>query len=138
MNTEQIKTDEIDELTEKVIGCAFKVANDLGNGFLEKVYENALTHEMRKLGLVVEQQRALEVRYDGVLVGNYVADIVVANSLLIELKTAKALDDIHTAQCLNYLKATGLPICLLFNFGTPKLEIKRLVGRTFPKGRNHG
>ncbi len=138
MNTDQINADEIDELTEKAIGCAFKVANGLGNGFLEKVYENALVHEMRKAGLDIEQQRTLEVRYDGVVVGNYVADIVVANTLLVELKTAKILDDIHTAQCLNYLKATSLPICLLFNFGTTKLEIKRLVGRTFLKGRNHG
>ncbi len=115
------------ELTEVIIGCAYTVANTLGAGFLEKVYENALAHELRKRGLLVSQQTPLTVQYDEVVVGQYVADLVVADQILVELKAAKSLDEIHMAQCLNYLKATGLPICLLINFGRPKIQIKRFV-----------
>lgn len=117
-------------LTEKIIGCAYKVSNELGCGFLEKVYENALAHELRKAGLSTEQQKPIIVRYDGVVVGEYVADLVVEGCVLIELKACKSLDDIHSAQCLNYLKATNFPICLLINFGRPKVEIKRFAGRS--------
>jgi GxxExxY protein len=115
-----------DPLTETVLGCAFKVANTLGAGFLEKVYENALAHELRKAGLEVEQQAPISVTYDGVIVGSYAADLMVEHRLLVELKACKAMDDIHLAQCLNYLKATGIKTCLLINFGTPKLQIRRL------------
>ena len=127
----QIHTDErskkVNEITEAIIGCAYSVANTLGAGFLEKVYENALAHELRKHGLLVSQQAPLTVQYDEVVVGQYVADLVVADQILVELKAAKSLDEIHMAQCLNYLKATGLPICLLINFGRPKIQIKRFV-----------
>ena len=127
----QIHTDErskeVNEITEAIIGCAYSVANTLGTGFLEKVYENALAHELRKRGLLVSQQAPLTVQYDEVVVGQYVADLVVADQILVELKAAKSLDEIHMAQCLNYLKATGLPICLLINFGRPKIQIKRFV-----------
>ena len=99
----------------------------MGAGFLEKVYENALAHELRKLGICVEQQAAIEVRYDNVIVGDYVADLVVERSVLVELKAVKALDDVHFAQCMNYLKATGLKVCLLINFGFPKVQVKRIV-----------
>jgi GxxExxY protein len=116
-----------DPLTESVLGCAFTVANTLGVGFLEKVYENALAHELRKAGLEVEQQASISVTYDGQLVGSYAADLMVEHRLLVELKACKALDDIHVAQCLNYLKATGIHTCLLINFGTPKLQIRRLA-----------
>ena len=116
-------------LTEKIIGCAYRVSNGLGCGFLEKVYKNAFAHELRKAGLSVEQQKPIIVRYDGVVVGEYVADVVVEGRVLIELKACKSLDDIHREQCLNYLVATGFPICLLINFGRPKIEIKRLAGR---------
>lgn len=116
-----------DPMTEQIIGCAFKVANALGHGFLEKVYENALTHELRKAGLECVQQRAIPVLYDGVVVGDYVADIVVDGSVVVELKSVKALDEIHMAQCMNYLKATGLKKCLLLNFGRPRIEIKRIL-----------
>ena len=122
------------QFTEVVIGCAFRVSNDLGCGFLEKVYENALAHEIRKAGLHVEQQKQIIVRYDGVVVGEYVADLLVEGVVLIELKCCKAFDEIHEAQCLNYLKATDLPICLLINFGKPKVEIKRLAGRRLSPG----
>ena len=117
---------EHDALTESVLGCAFKVANALGPGFLEKVYENALIHELRKSGLQAEQQIPMQVIYDGQIVGSYVADLLVDARLIVELKACKALDDAHMAQCLNYLKATGLRTCLLLNFGTPRLQIKRI------------
>jgi GxxExxY protein len=117
----------LNDLSERVIGCAFTVANTLGAGFLEKVYENALAHELRKACLKTEQQRGIAVYYDGVVVGEYAADLFVEELLLVELKAAKALDEIHLAQCLNYLKATGLTLCLLINFGTPKVEVKRVV-----------
>ena|SRR5271166_64023 len=114
-------------ISERIIGCAFTVANTLGAGFVEKVYENALAHELRKSGLVVEQQRSVTVKYDGVTVGEYAADILVDDSVIVELKAVRGLDDIHRAQCLNYLKATGLRLCLLINFGNPRLEVKRLM-----------
>ena len=114
-------------LTEKVIGCAFTVSNTLGCGFLEKVYENALAHELHKAGLKVEQQHGITVHYDGVVVGDYTADLLVSGVLLIELKAVKELDDIHLAQCLNYLRATSLRLCLLMNFGKPKVDIRRIV-----------
>ena len=97
-----------DPLTEQVIGCAFTVLNSLGPGFLEKVYENALAHECRKAGLLIE------------------------NRLLVELKAVRALDSTHLAQTLNYLKATGHPACLLLNFGNPRLEIKRIINTNKP------
>ncbi len=115
------------QLTEKVIGCAFRVSNVLGCGFLEKVYENALAHELRKAGFAVEQQKRIDVYYDGVLVGFYDADIVVNDVLIIEIKALRALDDAHKAQTLNYLKATGIKLGLLMNFGTPRVEVKRVV-----------
>src|SRR5262249_47931964 len=127
MNTDAHRLEQINQITEKIIGCAFKVANTLGIGFLEKVYENALAHELRKADLHVEQQRPLDVSYDGIVVGVYVADIIVENCVPIELKSAKAIDDAHMAQCINHLRATGYPIELLINFGTPKIEIKRIA-----------
>ena len=97
----------LDELTEKIIGCAFKVSNTLGSGFLEKVYENALAHELRKSGLLVEQQHPIQILYDGINVGDYYADLLVENKIILELKTVDSFNDLHMAQCLNYLKATG-------------------------------
>jgi len=118
--------EELNALTEKVIGCAYKVSNALGSGFLEKVYENALSHEISKTGLDVKQQQALKVWYDGVLVGEYVADLIVETKILVELKAVKVLDEIHQAQCINYLRATGYRICLLINFVKPRIEVKRI------------
>jgi GxxExxY protein len=116
-----------DGITEKIIGCAFTVSNTLGAGFVEKVYENALVHEIRKTGLQVDQQPQLRVLYDGIVVGEFAGDVLVENTVLVELKAVKALDEIHMAQCINYLRATGLRICLLLNFGKSKLEVKRIV-----------
>jgi GxxExxY protein len=119
----------LNEITERVIGCAYVVANTLGTGFVEKVYENSLAYELRKAGVTVEQQRAIKVHYDGVIVGDFVADLLVQEVVLVELKAVKALDDVHIAQCLNYLKATKLKVCLLINFGTPKVQIRRIVNQ---------
>jgi GxxExxY protein len=116
-----------EELTEKIIGCAYTVANTLGAGFLEKVYETALAHELRKARLEVRQQSPVIVYYDGLVVGEYVADLLVENEILVELKAVKTLDSIHMAQCMNYLKATKLRVCLLINFGSPRIEVKRII-----------
>lgn len=118
---------ELDEITEKVIGCAYEVGNTLGSGFVEKVYENALFHQLHKSGLCVVQQHQINVFYDGVLVGEFFADLLVEDKVLLELKAVRQLDDVHTAQVMNYLKSSGLPICLLINFGRPKVEIRRFV-----------
>ena len=117
----------LNAISEKIIGCAFTVSNTLGAGFLEKVYENALTIELRKAGMNVEQQFPLKVFYCGIVVGDYLADLVVENEILIELKTINAISEVHQAQCINYFKATGYRLCLLINFAKPKIEIKRIV-----------
>jgi GxxExxY protein len=128
MNTDQDKElrPDHDPLTEVVIGLVFKVANTLGSGFLEKVYENALAFELQRAGLAVQQQMAIAVHYENQVVGSYLAELIVEGHLLLELKACKALEEVHSAQCLNHLKATALPTCLLINFGTPKPQIKRL------------
>ena len=115
------------ELTERVIGCAYTVSNTLGHGCLEKVYENSLAHELRKAGMQVEQQKEFQVLYEGHLVGEYVADMIVDGCLLVELKTAKVLDNAHLAQGPNYLKVTGLQVCLLTNFGRPHVQVRRII-----------
>jgi GxxExxY protein len=120
---------ETDKVTETIVGCAYKVCNTLGCGFVEKVYENALVLELRKSGLKVEQQRSVNVLYDGVVVGEFAADLLVEDRVIGELKAAKALDEVHVAQCLNYLKASGLHVGLLLNFGRPRLELRRIVDR---------
>jgi GxxExxY protein len=119
--------DGVNLLSKRIIGCALTVLHTLGTGFLEKVYENGLVYELRKSGLAVSQQHPMVVRYNGTVVGEYTVDLLVEHIDLVELKVAKAIDEIHLAQCLNYLKATGLHLCLLLNFGKPRLEIKRIV-----------
>ncbi len=117
----------LNRLTERIIGCAYRVANGLGAGFLEKVYQNALVVELRETGLTARQQHSIAVRHKGQMVGEYFAEILVEDAVLVELKAVGALEDFHMAQCLNYLKATGLKICLLLNFGKPRIEIKRIA-----------
>jgi len=119
----------LDRITRTIIGSAYTVANSLGNGFLEKVYENALAHGLGKEGPTVEQQKAVRVLYDSVAVGEYVADLLVESTVIVELKAARSLDEVHLAQCMNYLKATGLKVCLLINFEAPKVQVKRVVSR---------
>ncbi len=124
---QDVNQDKINDITEKIIGCAYKVMNELGCGFLEKVYENALAYEIRKLGMKVEQQSKIKVLYDEIEVGFYEPDLLVDNLVVVELKTVTSLENIHKAQCLNYLKATRMKVCLLINFGNPKVEVKRFA-----------
>lgn len=119
--------DDINLITKEIIGKSFKVSNTLGNGFLEKVYQNALSYELTKSGFNVKQQYPLEVFYEDKVVGEYFADLLVENKIILELKATKALEDIHLAQILNYLKACDMNFGLLINFGTPRVEIKRVL-----------
>ena len=118
----------LNRITEAIIGSAFKVANTLGEGFLEKVYENALAHELRKTGFTVLQQHPIPVYYDGVMVGEYFADLLVQDHVIVELKAARSIDEKHQSQAINYLAATGKPICLLINFARD-VQVKRFRGR---------
>ncbi len=132
MNTNKTTGERVDQkLTERIIGCAMKVHNALGIGFLEKVYENALVVELGIEGLSVDQQKGLSVFYKNVEVGDYVADIVVEGKVLLELKTVTTLVEAHSSVCLNYLRASNPPVCLLINFAKPRLEWKRLVGESY-------
>ena len=121
------------DLTQKIIGAFYQVYNELGYGFSEKVYENALVSELIELGFQVEQQKQILVYYGGQAVGEYFADIVVNNVVIVELKAVHHLLDEHQAQLLNYLKATTIEVGLLLNFG-PKAEIKRKVYDNERKG----
>ena len=121
------------DLTDKILGAFFKVYNTLGYGFAEKVYENALAIELRKLGLKVEQQKGIIVYYNGQVVGDYVADIITGDAVLLELKAVRSLAEEHEAQLLNYLKATAIEVGLLLNFG-PKPEYRRKVYDNERKG----
>ena len=104
-----------------------RVHNTLGCGFLEKVYENALIVELAKANIEVEQQLSIQVIYEGIPVGDYLADLVVDRRIIIELKAVKAIDEIHVAQTINYLRAANYHLGLILNFAKPKLEVKRLV-----------
>jgi GxxExxY protein len=115
------------ELTEKILAAAFKVLNTLGAGFLEKVYENALSIELRKGGHAVEHQKVFQVMYEGTVAGEYQADLVIAGKVIVECKAVSNLDPVHEAQLMNYLKASGLRVGLLINFGRPKLQYRRFV-----------
>jgi len=117
----------LNRLSERVIGCAFKVMNTLGVGFLEKVYENALAHELHLAGLSVTQQKGYDVVYKDMPVGHYIADMIVEDRLVVELKVAKALNDFHLAQCANYLHASNLKLGLVLNFAHARLEFRRVV-----------
>jgi len=112
-------------LTGQVIGCAMKVHRALGPGFVESVYQNALAHELRRTGLPLEVQKSVKVRYGGVVVGDFVVDLLVAGRVLVENKAVRALGKDHEIQLVNYLTATGIEIGLLLNFGASSLEVKR-------------
>ena len=115
------------QLVYDIVGCAMEVHNELGYGFLEKVYENALMLELRNVRIPAVQQSQIQVKYKNSIVGDYVADIVIDNKIILELKAVSHLADEHIAQTLNYLKATGYKLGLLMNFGKEKLEYKRLI-----------
>lgn len=113
-----------DELTRKIIECAYKVHNTLGAGFLEKVYENAMVIELQKNGLFVEQQKGIKVYYEDYIVGEYYADLFVENEIIVELKAIENLAKIHEVQTVNYLKGINKEVGLLINFGS-SVNVKR-------------
>ena len=114
------------ELTGNIIECAFRVHKNLGFGFLESVYQKALLIELTKVGLKVEKERKIQVNYDGQGIGDFVADILVEEKVILELKSVREVHPAHEAQLINYLKATGIEVGLLINFGE-KVVIKRKV-----------
>jgi GxxExxY protein len=114
-----------EELTGVILKCAFDVSNQLGCGFLEKVYENALIVSLENNGVTAVAQKSIDVRYRGIPVGSYFADILVENRVILEIKATEGFRDEHVAQILNYLRATGMPLGLLLNFGQPKLHYRR-------------
>ena len=118
---------EYEEITETIIGCAYRVYNKMGFGFLESVYEKCLIIEMRKAGLNTETQKPITVYYDGEVVGEFVADMMVNDAVIIELKSVRRIIKAHEIQLVNYLVATGKPVGLILNFGERKVEIKRKV-----------
>jgi len=118
---------EHEKITESIIGCAYRVYNKMGFGFLESVYEKCLLIEMRKAGLDTETQKPITVYYDGEVVGEFVADMIVNDYIIIELKSVRRIIKVHEIQLVNYLVATGKPVGLILNFGESKVEIKRKV-----------
>lgn len=118
---------EYTELTEKIIGCAYRVYNKMGFGFLESVYEKCMLIELRKAGLIAESQKPITVTYEDEIVGEFVADIVVENTIILELKSVRRVVMAHEVQLVNYLVATGKPVGLILNFGERQVEIKRKV-----------
>ena len=114
------------DITEKIIGAAYKVHNNLGSGFLEKVYQNSLAIELRSLDFLFDIEKSIKVHYKGEIVGDYIADIIVNGKVILEIKAIKELSSIHEVQLVNYLKATGIEVGLLINFGK-SVHIKRRV-----------
>jgi GxxExxY protein len=118
---------EFKDLTEKIIGCAYRVYNKMGFGFLESVYEKCLMIELRKARLRAEYQKPIIVHYEGEIVGEFVADIVVEDTVIVELKSVRRIVTAHEIQLVNYLVATGKPVGLVLNFGEQKVDVKRKV-----------
>jgi GxxExxY protein len=116
-----------EELTEKIIGCAYKAYNQMGFGFLESVYEKCLLIELKKAGLVAESQIPINVFYDGEHVGEFAADILVEKTIILELKSVRAVIQAHEVQLVNYLTATKKEVGLILNFGPEKMDVKRKV-----------
>ena len=117
-----------EDLTGRIIEACYEVANELGFGFLESVYEKALKIALEEKGLRVKQRAPIQVVFRGKPVGVFYADLLVEDKVILELKTVAALAAEHKAQLINYLKASGFEVGLLINFGKPKIEIKRLFG----------
>jgi len=122
-----MNANERESLIHKVIGAVYEVSNVLGAGFLEKVYERALFKELHHVGLNVQTQASFPVTYKGDRVGEYFADLLVEEYLVVEIKCVEQFSSQHLAQCLNYLKASGKQVALLINFQRPKVEFKRVV-----------
>jgi len=119
--------EEVDSITEGIIGAAMEVSRVLGHGFLETVYRKALVHELNVRGFLVEEERPFAVRYKNLQVGDYYCDILVNQKVVVELKAVDQLTSSHIGQVLNYLRASGLKVGLLFNFGRPKLQFQRVL-----------
>ena len=117
----------LEALVEKVVGAAYEVGNVLGAGFLEKLYERALIEELRLRNVAVTAQATFPVAYKGKHIGTYAADLIVDGRLLVEIKCADQLGNEHLAQCINYLKASGLTLALLINFRRSRVEWRRVV-----------
>ncbi len=117
------------ELTERIIGCAFDVSNELGAGFLEAVYESALAIALEDRGIAVQRQAPIEVYFRGRSVGVFYADLLVAGKVIVELKAVPKVAPQHEAQIINYLAATGIEVGMLINFGNPKLQYRRFNRR---------
>ena len=126
MNTNE-KLILYEDLSYKIIGLAMEVHRKLGNGFLEKVYENALLLLLRREGIGAQQQAPIKVYFEGEIVGEYFADILVDDKIILELKTLKEITDVQMAQALNYLKATALRLAIIINFGKRRLEYERII-----------
>ena len=122
-------------LTEKIIGCAMRVHSTLGPGFLESVYQKALAHELRKAGLKLQCEKPILVEYDGIPVGDFLADMLVEDRVMLELKANQALAAANEVQLVHYLTATGVEIGLLLNFGAQRLEFKRKTRTYRPKNK---
>ena len=115
------------KLTEKIIECAYRVHNKMGFGFLESVYEKCMLIELRKIGLAAESQKPITVYYENEIVGEFVADIIVNDTVILELKSVREIVKAHEVQLVNYLVATRKPVGLIINFGEKKVEIKRKI-----------
>ncbi len=124
---------QYEELTEKIIGCAYRVYNKMGFGFLESVYEKCLLIELKKEGLQAESQKAIIVKYENEIVGQFTADILVEDTIILELKSVKQIIQAHEVQLVNYLVTTGKEVGLILNFGERKVEVKRKI-----RGLNQG
>ena len=118
---------EYKELTEKIISCSYRVYNKMGFGFLESVYEKCMLIELGKAGLNAESQKPITVCYENEIVGEFIADIIVNDTIILELKSVRQIVNTHEVQLVNYLVATGKPVGLIINFGERKVEIKRKV-----------
>jgi len=118
---------EYQEITEKIIGCAFRVYNQMGYGYLESVYEKCMIIELKKSGLNIKSQKQIKMYYEGQLVGEFIADLFVEDNVIVELKSVRKLNQAHEVQLVNYLISTGKPVGLLLNFGDKEVEIRRKI-----------
>lgn len=136
--TQRRRNNLYDDLTQSIIGCAFEVINELGSGFLESVYENAMVLALSEAGLPVQSQVPIPVTFRGKRVGDIHADLLVDGKVIVELKAVRAIIPEHQAQTINYLNATGIEVGLLINFGNPRLELKRFTRSRRPLSPSDG
>jgi len=118
---------QYEELTEKIISAAYRVYNKMGFGFLESVYEKCLLIELEREGLRAESQKPIIVKYENEVVGEFKADVLIENTVILELKSVRQITRVHEVQLVNYLAATGKPVGLILNFGEEKVTVKRKV-----------